>query len=418
MRVLIANTQDLYGGAARAAYRLHQGLRRVGVDAHMLVQERQGDDSHVHGPKTKFQIALALARPTLDQLAVYRYRNRLCSPFSPAWLPERRVAAVSRFQPDAVHLHWITRGFVRIESLASFKLPLILTLHDMWPFTGGCHYDGGCGRFRTDCGACPVLGSTREQDLARSVFSRKRKSWSNLKLTLISPSKWLAECAQQSTLLGRYRVEVIPNGLDLGQYRPLDKKLARQLIGVPPSQQLILFGAIRSTSDKRKGFEHLQRALHVLAKRGWKDKAAVLVVGASEPANAPDLALSAHYLGKLQDDISLAALYSAADVFVAPSLQENLSNMVMEALACGTPCVTFDVGGMSDMIEHRHNGYLAIAFEPEDLAAGITYVLDDEQRHQALSRRARKKVEEEFDLTQIASRHKALYEEVVANSGM
>ncbi|MEE8624333.1 MAG: glycosyltransferase, partial [Acidiferrobacterales bacterium] len=181
---------------------------------------------------------------------------------------------------------------------------------------------------------------------------------------------------------------------------------------------IILFGAIRSTSDKRKGFEHLQRALHLLAKRGWKDKAAVLVVGASEPANAPDLALSAHYLGKLQDDISLAALYSAADVFVAPSLQENLSNMVMEALACGTPCVTFDVGGMPDMIEHRHNGYLAIAFEPEDLAAGISYVLDDEQRHQALSRRARKKVEEKFELTQIASRHKALYEEVVANSGM
>lgn len=307
---------------------------------------------------------------------------------------------------------------MRIETLARLELPLVWTLHDMWAFTGGCHYDGGCERFVSACGHCPILGSSRERDLSHWVFARNRRAWKRQNLTVVAPSRWLAGFAARSALLGRFRIGVIPNNLDLNRYRPIDRAIARSLIGVPADRRIILFGAIRSTSDKRKGFEHLQRALHLLAKRGWKDKAAVLVVGASEPANAPDLALSAHYLGKLQDDISLATLYSAADVFVAPSLPENLSNMVMEALACGTPRVTFDVDGMPDMIEHRHNGYLAIAFEPEDLAAGISYVLDDEQRHQALSRRARKKVEEKFELTQIASRHKALYEEVVANSGM
>jgi glycosyltransferase involved in cell wall biosynthesis len=183
-------------------------------------------------------------------------------------------------------------------------------------------------------------------------------------------------------------------------------------LNLPQDKQLILFGAMYPNSDCRKGFHLLRQALQSLNKSEWRDKAKLAIFGASQPKEPIDLGLESHYLGRLNDDISLAVVYAAADVFVAPSIQDNLPNTVMEAIACGTPCVAFDIGGMPDMIEHQHNGYLAQPFDSEDLAKGIVWVLENKERHQKLCDRARQKAEQEFTLEIQARRYESLYREI------
>jgi glycosyltransferase involved in cell wall biosynthesis len=181
---------------------------------------------------------------------------------------------------------------------------------------------------------------------------------------------------------------------------------------LPQDKQLILFGSLKATGDKRKGFHLLQPALRDLSKSGWQDRLELVIFGASEPDNPPDFGLKAHYLGTFSDDLSLALVYSAADVFVLPSTQENLANTVMEAIACGTPCVAFNIGGMPDMIEHQKNGYLAQAYKNEDLAQGIAWVLENEERHQKLSHRACEKAQQEFTVEIQARRYLSIFTEI------
>ena len=416
IRPLLLNSEDTRGGAARAAFRLHRGLRRIGVDARMLVQIKHSDDASVLGPRSLAGSVLSRLRPALDFAPVLAYRRRGKGVYYPGWLPGRVGARVRGLAPTLAHLHWITGGFLNVGSMRHWRLPLVWTLHDMWAFTGGCHYDEGCGHYRTRCGSCPVLGSQTRLDLSWLNWVRKRSAYRGLPLHVVAPSRWLAREAQASTLLGDFPVHVIPNGLDLDEYRPLDRLRARELLRLPPDHKLVLFGATSGTSEARKGFSCLQSALTRLAAE-WHGQALTAVVfGASTPARPVDIGLPAIYMGSLRDDVTLALLYSAADVYVAPSLQENLSNTVMEALSCGTPCVAFDIGGMPDMIEHGRNGYLARPFDPGDLAVGVRWILEEPARWRELSARARAKVVEDFEIERVARRHLDLYAEVVARA--
>lgn len=415
MKILLLNTSDISGGAARAAYRLHRGLQTIGVDSQMLVQNKTSDDLTVISPQTKLEKGWAKIRPTLDAIPLQLYQKRDRPPYSVQWLPERIAAKIAEIDPDIIHLHWICGGYLNIETIAKFNKPIVWTLHDMWPFTGGCHYSGECDHYIQSCGACPQLHSHRNWDLSRWVWQRKAKAWKDLNLTIVTPSRWLAKCAKVSSLFQGLRIEVIPNGIDNQRYKPIDKQLAKNLIGLPSDKQIILFGAVDATSDPRKGFHLLTSALQKLSYSLKQDQIELVVFGSSQPSQPPDFGFKAHYLGRLNDDISLSILYAAADVFVAPSIQDNLPNTVMEALACGTPCVAFNIGGMPDMIEHQKNGYLALPFEVEDLARGIAWVLEDKQHWQSLSWRARKKVEQEFTLERQAKTYLKLFEEILVN---
>jgi glycosyltransferase involved in cell wall biosynthesis len=317
-----------------------------------------------------------------------------------------------------INLHWINAGYLQVETIAKFNKPLVWTLHDMWAFTGGCHYSQDCDRYTASCGACPQLHSSKDWDLSRWVWQRKAKAWRNLNLTIVTPSSWLAKCARSSSLFQEQRVEVIPYGLDTEKYKPLNRQVARELLNLPQDKQLVLFGALSATGDQRKGFHLLQPALQDLSKSGWQDRLELVIFGSSEPANPPELGFKAHYLGTLNDDISLALVYSAADVFVAPSVQDNLANTVLEAIACGTPCVAFNIGGMPDMIEHQKNGYLAQAYKTEDLAQGIAWVLENNERHGKLGARAREKAQQEFTLEIQARRYLSLFTEILASSSV
>ncbi|NIO17462.1 MAG: glycosyltransferase [Deltaproteobacteria bacterium] len=412
MKVLSLSSSDNEGGASIAAYRLHKGLRELGIDASMLVGTKNTDDPSVNfafkSPKGSGK-----RRRRIDSLPLRMYPNRLNSLFSPSTVPESLRKKVIEYDPDIIHLHWVCDGFLRIETLREFKKPIVWTLHDMWAFTGGCHYDDECGRFRNLCGKCPLLKSQKEKDLSHRILKRKMNSWEKVNLTIVSPSRWLGECARESTLLGKREVKIIPNGIDVEKFKPVEKGVARNILNLSPTRKLILFGAMDSTSDKRKGFHYLRGALQLLQKK-WGGNAELVVFGASEPMPKPELGFKSHYMGTFRDEISLAILYSASDVIITPSIQENLSNVVLEALSCGTPTIAFHIGGMPDMIMHRENGYLARPFEIKDLAEGIDWAIQNQGRLESLSGEARKRIIAGFSLPNQSKTYRALYDDILS----
>ncbi|MEQ8753392.1 MAG: glycosyltransferase family 4 protein [Coleofasciculus sp. G1-WW12-02] len=413
MRVLHLSTSDIGGGAAIAAHRLHQGLQHFGVNSQMLVERKRSDDPLVFAPRTNLSKALGVLKPTLDRLPLRLYRHCDHRRLSLEWLPDGIQSKITQLTPDIINLHWICEGFLKIETLAKLQQPLVWTLHDMWPFTGGCHYNQECDRYTNSCGACPQIQQSQNWDLSRWVWQRKCKAWKRINLTIVTPSHWLANCAKSSSLFKDRRVEVIPNGLDTKQYKPINKRLAREVLNLPQDKQLILFGAIGATSDSRKGFHQLQLALNHLSQSGWQKNTEVVVFGSSKPENSIDLGFRTHYLGYFHDDIALALVYSAANVMIVPSTQEAFGQTASESLACGTPVVCFDSTGLKDIVEHERNGYRAQCFRAEDLAKGIAWVLQDEDRWQHLSCRAREKVEREFTIKITANRYMTLYKEVL-----
>lgn len=418
MKVLHLSTFDIVGGAARASYRLHQGLQRIGVTSQMLVQKKLSDERTVISlePKSGIKRAIAKSRPLFDGLPLQLYQRDGNKVFSPQWFPDDIAPKIAQIAPDIVNLHWVCNGFVQIESLSKLNKPIVWTLHDMWAFTGGCHYSEDCDRYTNSCGVCPQLRSNKTQDLSHRVWQRKARAWSNLNLTVVASTKWMAECARSSSLFKNVRVEVIPLCLDTKSYKPINRQLARQLLNLPQDKQLVLFGAISATSDYRKGFHLLQAALQKLGKSEWKQKLELVIFGSSQPENPVDFGFKSQYLGRLQDDISLAIVYSAADVMIVPSLQEAFGQTASEALACGTPVVAFNSTGLKDIVEHQHNGYLVQPFDIDDLADGIAWVLQDSERYQKLSHSAREKAERKFALELQAHQYQSLYTEILKHS--
>lgn len=258
-----------------------------------------------------------------------------------------------------------------------------------------------------------MLGSERENDLSRRVWSRKQIAWKDIHLTVVAPSRWLADCARSSSLLREQRVEVIPNGIDVETYLPGDSAAARSALGLPQDRKLTLFGAVHSLSDSNKGLDLLLAAVSNLD-TSLQKRAELVVFGDRSNLDVQGCGLPVRNLGVIAEESRLALLYQAADVFVAPSRQENLPNMVLEAMACGAPCVAFDVGGLSDLIDHGINGYLARPFESKDLCRGISWVLADETRRLTMANLSREKIVASFSLKHVTDRYLDLYRELAS----
>lgn len=414
MRVLLLSWSDLSGGAARAAYRLHRALRGAGAQPTMLVTRRASEDPDVVGPASPVDRVISRLAARIDQLPLSFYRLRKPALFTPAFASNRTIARAVDEPHDVTHLHWLGNGSLRVESLPRLSGPLVWTLHDLWAFTGGCHYSDGCGRFQEECGKCPLLGSRKLRDLSHRVWKRKRENWQRADLTIVTPSRWMARQAAVSTLLTGRPIHVIPNCLDTEVFHADDRQAARQALGLPQDKRILMFGAMTAEGDRRKGFHLLASALNALVQGVRADGLHLVVLGMSRPAVPPAFPIAASFLGILEREEAMAQAYSAADVFVAPSMEDNLPNTVMEALACGVPCVAFDVGGMPDLIDHWHNGYLAQALDPADLAKGVAWVLEDVERLGRLRESARAKVLETFAPTVVAGQHLALYRDLIA----
>jgi glycosyltransferase involved in cell wall biosynthesis len=410
MKVLHLSTSDIDNGGARAAYRLHQGLEAIGCTSKMLVRAKFSHDSTVVAEKS----LLTKLGPPSSSLPLRLYPNQNSAMFSPQWLPDVLASRAKEIDPDIINLHWVCNGYLQIETLPKFNKPLIWTLHDLWPFTGGCSYSKECQQYQDTCGDCPQLLSGKSQDLSRWVWQRKVKAWANLNLTIVATSAWMKDCARASSLFKHLRIETIPLGLDTDKYKPIDRRFARELLNLPQAKQLVLFGSANPASDPRKGFDLLRAALQQLASSGWQDRLELVVVGSTRPQEPIELGFPIHYLGFMHDDLALATIYSAADVTVVPSIQEAFGQMASESLCCGTPVVAFNATGLKDVVDSQQNGYLATPFAIEDLAKGIVWVLEDPARYQKLQERARAKGLQEFASEVQARRYLSLYKEILS----
>lgn len=410
MKSLLLSTSDIEGGAARAAYRLHQGLLAIGHDSQMLVRARFSGQKSVLAEKS----ALTKLGPQMNgwplKLGFYQTKTL----FSSQWFPDAIAKNVAQLNPDIVNMHWVCNGFLKVETLPKLNKPLVWTLQDMWPFTGGCHYAETCDGYQKACGQCPQLNSQKESDLSRKIWQRKQKAWQDINLTIVTPSQWMADCVRESSLFGHRRVEVIPFCLDVQKYRPANKGFSRDLLGLPSDKLIILFGALSATADLRKGFHLLQPALKKLSQAGWADRIEVAIFGADAPAEPADLGFKAHYLGSFADDLSLSIAYSAADVMIVPSLYESFGQTASEGLACGTPVVAFNAAGQKDIVSHQQNGYLVKPYEVDDLAHGMAWVLEDTDRHRKLCEQARQAAVDQFSLEIQARQYRTLFEELLA----
>ena len=411
MKILIVNALDIEGGAARAAYRLHQALLMEDIDSKMLVQQKLSDDYKVIAPKTKWQRLILRLRLILDSLPVRLYRNRDKSLFSPDWFGfSSTVKLINDINPDVVHLHWVNHGMIHIEELSKIKAPIVWSMHDNWLFTGGCHVKWDCDKFLRKCGNCPRLGSENEYDLSRYLYKRKQKAFAKVpNMIVVALSSWLAESAKNSSLLKSRNVVCLPNPINTETFAPFDKSKARSLLNLPQNKKLIAFGAMSAISDLNKGFEQLKAALNFIEDSNVE----LIVFGSSEPNEPQGFRQKALYLGRLYDNVSLRTLYSAVDVLVVPSIQEAFGQTATESMACGTPVVTFGATGLLDIVDHKVNGYLAEPYDSSDLAKGIDWVLKHVD-YEELRINARKKIIAEFDSKLVAQRYIDLYKKTLA----
>lgn len=372
MKIYHINHSDARGGAARAAYRLHRALRSIGFDSTMLVNRASTDDWTIEGPKTRLHSLLAQVRPQLA--APVRGLLRTENPIihSPAVVPSRWAKRLNNSAADVVHLHWINGEMMSVRDIGQIAKPVVWTLHDMWAFCGAEHitYEH---RWRDGYqkGNRPTYESGF--DLNRWTWARKSRHWRNARIHVITPSRWLANCVRESALMRTWPVTVIPNPIDTERWQPVPRKLAREILGLPSGVPIILFGAMGASMDANKGFELLKSALRQLepSRLGLE----LLVLGAHEPPTPQALGMRVHYAGTLHDDVAIRVMYSAADVTLIPSRLENYPNAALESLACGTPVVAFNTGGIPEIVLHKVNGYLAERFRTEDLADGILWVL-------------------------------------------
>ncbi len=404
MKIGLFNTEAGNGGAAIACRRLYAGL-----------QNRQQDVSFVHvqaqQPLQKWK-RLGLVALEKGPLRLRLARREDLFQFSTGTTGDPFIARkLTDF--DVVNLHYINQGFLslgQLEILARQRIPAVWTLHDMWAFTGGCHNSMSCDHFTGQCGDCFFMKKPAPKDYSHTVHRRKQALFGKLDIHIVTPSHWLARQAASSSLLRDKDIRVIPNPLSGKTFQPGDKTALRRELGLPAGKKIILFAAAIA-SDYRKGVQYLQEALEIIAARepDSADKYLLLVLGNMKADARNGQGFESRYTGFVSDEKQMAAYYGAADVFVLPSLAENLPNSLIESLACGTPVVGFNVGGIPDIIQHRQNGYLARYKDAGDLAEGILFTLDPGLQKE-LQQNARQSFLDNFEEQQQVTRYLELYE--------
>lgn len=413
MRVLHINTNDIQGGAARAAYRIHKGLLEKNIYSRLIVLNKKSDDySVINMGKTKKQKLIYKIRLFFDEKLKSFYRKRKRTTWSVNFFDNNElVEFINDSDFDIINFHWINASMLSIKDIEKITKPIVWTMHDMWPFTGGCHYSNSCILYETDCNKCNQLDDKKNTFLSKYILKRKYICYKNI--SYISPSKWLANCAQNSFLLKDSNIQVIQNGVDLEIFKKLDKSFSKNVLNLDMSKKYILFGAMNSTSDKRKGYDLLKKALEILKKEFYLKDVVLLIFGANKPQYNEDLGFEVKYLGQISDDVTLSLIYNSADVFIAPSREDNLPNTIVEAISCGLPCIAFNIGGMPDLIKHKKNGYLAKPFDIKDLAKGINFVLEDENRWNSLSKNALNKAQRDYDINVVSDKYIDLYKKIL-----
>lgn len=413
MNILIISTSERAGGAAVAASRLAMALNDNGVKAKMLVRDKQTDRLRVidlpKSWKLKFNfvwerfciwIANKFSRENLFAVSIANSGTDITH------LPDFQKA-------DIIHLHWINQGMLSLKNIqkiiASGK-PVVWTMHDMWNMTGICHYAGDCEQYKSArCTNCSLISGS----YSKTIFKQKEKLYAHSKIAFIACSQWLERIANGSDLLEKMNVTNIPNAINTNLFLPAEKSELRKKYRLPEDKKLLLFGSMKLT-DKRKGIEYLIEACQIFTQRYaiHKENIGIVMMGNRSEEIANLLPFPVYSVGFLTKESEITAIYNASDLYVTPSIEDNLPNTIMEALACGTPCVGFNVGGIPEMIDHRQNGYVAEYKSAEDLAAGIYWSLFEANTTE-LRENARQKVLCNYSEDIIAKRYIELYESLL-----
>lgn len=412
MKIAVLSTNDINGGAAMSAYRLHSALRKFGHDSNMFVQSKSSVDFSVK-IENKFPYRfINQLRPGFDRLPLFPTRVR--ESYSTGFFSNRHmVSLIKKSKPDIVHLQWVNGGFLSVSDVLRLNLPTVWRLPDWWLLTAGCHLPYDCKLYQTGCAHCPRLNNSIFFDRSAWLFKSKYLDVKKLKnIKFVAPSRALAADARASKILCDVDIRVIPNGLDLLVHKPVDKLFARQVFNFSPKQKIVLFGAVNGRNDPNKGYLALLQALSILKYRISTPFECVTFGSEAGIEKHEDILVRS--VGVLRDQYSLNLLYSAADVLVVPSYQESFGQTAIEAMACGTPVVGFQTTGLLDIVDSGRNGYLANKFDVEDLANGIRMILENSDSN-LFSEESRRKVEREFDLNQVVTSYLGLYEEVVSN---
>lgn len=424
MKITHLSTFDVQGGAARAAYRLHQGLIKIGQNSQILSLEKTAQDN-----KTK-QILIKKSDNNFDFISTACIQNHYLNQnktdisntlFSLAY-PGLNLHRLSQIQTsDVINLHWVANGFVSpitIKNLLKLGKPIVWTLHDMWAFTGGCHYSAGCLGYEEECLNCPQL-KTDLYNLPHVVLKDKIEFFNHPNLVIVTPSKWLAKCAKKSKVFSNNRIEIIPYSLDTNIFKSLPKLEAKQTLNFANNDIILLLGAI-SGNEKRKGFSELINSLIICQKnqnfaRLIKENKLKITYFGEPNEQLNKLELNVIYLGKIDSDKKLSQIYSAADIFILPSLEDNFPNTMLESMSCGTPVIGFDVGGIPDLVKDGITGMIVPKNDLELMADKIIELVDNYQLRQSMSEKCPRIMVDEYSLSIQANNYLNLYQDLLAN---
>lgn len=419
MRVLIINTSERIGGAAIAANRLMDALKNNGIKAKMLVRDKQTEQISVVGLKKSWWKVWQFIWERVIIWKANKFKKHNLFEVDIANTGTDITSLPEFKQADVIHLHWINQGMLAltdIRRIIDSGKPIVWTMHDMWPCTGICHHARQCNKYQQECKNCPYLlngGSPR--DLSNKVFLQKKDLYKNSSIVFVTCSQWLKGQAEKSALLDKHTVINIPNPININLFKPRNKQEARTRCNFPADKRIILFGAAKPT-DKRKGVDYFIESCNLLVQKHpeLKDRIGIAIYGKQSEQIVPLLPFETYDLKYISSEKELVNVYNAIDLYATPSLEENLPNTIMEAMACGVPCVGFNVGGIPEMIDHLHNGYVAEYKSAEDFANGIYWTLT-EGEYDMLSEEASRKVTACYSEGTIAKKYIEVYNKITGD---
>ena len=426
MKVLHINQSDSTGGAAIASVRLLDALRAAGTDARMLAlrssEEHPGVTSLVRTKGQKLRRDLKFLAEVFSYIPYEKNKKQRFTFSSGRFGYDLSGHPLVR-EADILHLHWVNQGMLSLYGLEKlFRLgkPVVWTLHDTWPFTGGCHYPGACGGFTVTCGHCPLLKAPGEKDFSARQYKRKEAIYRNASINFVGCSRWIKEMAEKSSLVKKdlkHTVGHIFNTVDTSLFSPAaDRRSVRQELGLPEDKKLLLFGSANA-KDPRKGADLLMRTFRNLhhSHPQLTDRLELMAFGKNVSAIEDQVPFPLHSFQMVNSQEEMARLYQAADLFVLPSQQDNLPNTVVESLSCGTPVVAFRTGGVPEMVRHGQTGYLADGGKWRELGNGIISLMDDNQQAGNL---AREFALQNFSPEKVAAQYQEVYEKILSGKSL
>ena len=418
LKIVHLNTYDGNGGAGRACMRLNRALLTKGVDSKIIVHYKFGNNPKIKTFNSNFiQKAYTAATIIGERILAKRYLKPGRTPFSFAWFGRSVIHHPDVKNADLIHLHWVNHSFLNpshLAEIAKLNKPVVWTFHDSNAFTGGCHVRYTCDHFQRQCGDCPLLKNALPNDISHGIWKQKNKAYQVLNFNIIAPSLWMQGSVKASSLMIGKDTKHIPNTLETDIFKPINKKQAREQLGLPVDKFIFLSGFMPSRKDLHKGTSYLLDSLALLKERaGIKAEQVELVIfGNRNIEDMPDFPFKTSFLGTINDDEKLAACYAAADAFLIPSLEDNLPYTVMESLACGTPIIAFTTGGIPDMVQQEYNGYLAKYRSAESFADGMEWIIKHPEKEK-LQQQARQMIMDNFAENIIADKHIKLYHEML-----